>query len=197
MIIELGLDTGQFKTKPKGLEIPKIVNSISNVTIDTQALAEAISNGQTIRPCVIDGDKSFISQQVFALDFDDAPYKVVLAIAQAANIFPAIAYSTFSQDSNAPLTHFRLLFLSDHVIQDRRVRDAILQHLLDLFEGYCDAKCRDTSRLFFGSSQQALYLDCAYDFEKLWSIDPSSLSTEGEFVTKKGKGQTHTSPDKK
>lgn len=155
---------------------------METVTVNISAFATALEQGKTFRAAVFDEDLNFKSQQVFALDFDDIPYSSMLEIAKESGVYPAITYSTFSQIDSEPLSRFRMIFISDHAVTDRRTRDAIMYRLMQLYDGYCDPRCKDTSRLFFGGRTAYTHEDCIYDFEHLWRIDSDTF--EGSATKK-------------
>lgn len=130
-----------------------------------------LQQGKTFRAAVVDEDLNFRSQQIFALDFDGVPYLSMMRIAKETGVYPAIIYSTFSQPDDETLSHFRMIFVSDHIITDKNVRDAIMHRLMQLYDGYCDPKCKDTTRMFFGGRMSYCREECIYDFEKMWQID--------------------------
>lgn len=180
MYFNVQLDDRKFTKKPTSSEVPAIYHNLKLAITDIPSFANALEQGQTFRAAVVGKDLSFLSQQVFALDFDGVPIDSMLAIAKETGIYPAIIYHTFSQPAGEPVTRFRMVFVSDHPITDRGVRDAIMQKLMQMYENYCDTHCKDTSRMFYGGRTVTYREDCIYNFEELWAI-PRSTGT----VTKK------------
>ena len=143
--------------------------------MDIAAFSNALANGRTFRAAVVDEDLNFLSQQVFALDFDGVPYSSMLEITEETGIYPAIVYPTFSQPVSEPLSHYRMIFVSDHPITDKNSRDAIMQRLMHMYDGYCDPKCKDTTRMFFGGRTSTYHDNYIYNFEQLWMLDHNTL----------------------
>lgn len=170
MYFNVQLDDRKFTKKPTSSEVPAIYHNLKLAITDIPSFANALEQGQTFRAAVVGKDLSFLSQQVFALDFDGVPIDSMLAIAKETGIYPAIIYHTFSQPAGEPVTRFRMVFVSDHPITDRGVRDAIMQKLMQMYANYCDPRCKDTSRMFYGGKTSCYEESYVYDFETLWDI---------------------------
>ena len=140
----------KYKQKPTGLEVAHIQKSLKPTSIDIRTLAEGMSNGCTFKPAFLNGttSKEFISQEIFALDFDDGfTIDEALNRCKQKNILPAFGYTSFS---HKPEHHkFRLIFHSDKVIKDCKERDKVQLALMTIFPE-CDKVCKDSARLFFG-----------------------------------------------
>lgn len=171
MNFKVMINQKKFNSKPSGKEVVDIYHNLDIEQMDIHTLAHALKHGQTFRAAVVDKSLNFKSQQVFALDFDGVPFNSMMEIAEASGVFPAIVYPTFSQVEGAPLDHYRMIFVSDHVISDKRIRDAVLHRLMRLYDDHCDPKCRDTSRMFFGGRDVYISEEFYYNFEELWGID--------------------------
>lgn len=195
MELPIGLDRKRYTSKPTVNQVKNIHNRMeTNITISFDQFAKAICRGQTFRAAVIDKEsRSFVAQQIFPLDFDGVPYETVATISSATGIEPAIVYPTFSQSQGESLVRFRAIYISDHVITDERIRNAVQQRLLRLYDGLCDTNCRHYSHLYYGSNR---VFKCAknntYDFESLWNITPDTF--EGWDSSKKAHGHTNISP---
>lgn len=195
MELPIGLDRKGYKSKPTANQVKNIHNRMeTNITISLDQFAKAICRGQTFRAAVIDKEsRSFVAQQIFPLDFDGVPYETVAAIAKSAGIEPVIVYPTFSQPQGEALVRFRAIYMSDHVIVDERIRNAVQQRLFRLYDGLCDTNCRHYSHLYYGSNRVFEYNENnIYDFETLWNITPDTF--EGWDFSKKAHGHTDTSP---
>ena len=140
----------KYNQKPIGLEVAHIQKALKPTSIDIRTLAEGMSNGCTFKPAYLNGttSKEFISQEIFALDFDDGfTIDEALNRCKQKNILPAFGYTSFS---HKPEHHkFRLIFHSDKVIKDCKERDKIQLALMTIFPE-CDKVCKDPARLFFG-----------------------------------------------
>ena len=140
----------KYNQKPTGLEVAHIQKALKPTTIDIKTLAEGLSHGCTFKPAFLNGttSKGFISQEIFALDFDDGfTIDEALNRCKQKNILPAFGYTSFS---HKPEHHkFRLIFHSDKVIKDCEERDKVQLALMTVFPE-CDKVCKDSARLFFG-----------------------------------------------
>ena len=122
---DIMLDTVAFDKKPAGKEIGSIQNRLekhtSNVSIEE--LAVAVSNGQTFKPCLMNGktNNDFVSSSLIVLDIDNKGkeyeeygYKSLqdfLKDAQKSNYKPALVYTTFSHTEK--LHKYRAVFQLD------------------------------------------------------------------------------------
>lgn len=155
------LDTVPFDKKPQGAEIGAIQNRLekhtSNVSIE--ALAEAVANGQTFKPCLMCGktNNDFVSSSLIVLDIDNKGkeleqygYKSIqdfLLDAQKSSYKPALVYTTFSHTDE--IHKYRAVFqLSkkvtnfDHLVQ---IHDAIVADY-----PYADPKVHPAAVIFGG-----------------------------------------------
>lgn len=195
MELPIGLDAKGYKSKPTANQTKNIHNRMdANVTLSFDKFVKAICKGRTFRAAVIDREsRSFVAQQIFPLDFDGVPYETVATIAKATGVEPAIVYPTFSQPQGEALARFRAIYISDHVITDERIRNAVQQRLFSLYDGLCDSNCRHYSHLYYGSNR---VFKCdksnVYDFEQLWNITADTF--EGWDWSKKAHGHTNISP---
>lgn len=142
-----------YDEKPSGYEIGVVQKSLKPTEIDIKDLAYGLSHGCTFKPALLAGTKGkdFISQEVFALDFDDGlTIDEALSRCEKLNLPPAFGYTSFS---HKPEHHkFRLVFRCNKVVTDVATRDKIQLSLMAAFPE-CDIKCKDISRLFFGGRQ--------------------------------------------
>lgn len=136
-------------------------------------------SGYSILPARLQGLKSndvnWVSQQVFAVDFDNENgdkervsenYYVTptnaLDMAKNAGLSPAFIYSTFS--SSVDHNKFRMIFVLDSVVTDKRMHEELTKKLLSVFikNGYivADTRCSEPSRIFYGGTE-CLYQDLA------------------------------------
>lgn len=155
------LDTVPFDKKPQGAEIGAIQNRLekhtSNVSIE--ALAKAVANGQTFKPCLMCGktNNDFVSSSLIVLDIDNKGkeleqygYKSIqdfLLDAQKSSYKPALVYTTFSHTDE--IHKYRAVFqLSkkvtnfDHLVQ---IHDAIVADY-----PYADPKVHPAAVIFGG-----------------------------------------------
>ena len=159
-MIKLSLDTVCWNRKPKGkpeigaisLSIPK---NIVEISIEEFAKNVVQPYGKSWSPTIFkDGIRSndtFVSQQVFCLDIDEGlAFDDMLERCDKYNIIPAFVYTTFSSDYNN--NKFRVVFVLEHNVEDKRVRELVQLALMKLFPE-ADKACKDVSHLFFGGKE--------------------------------------------
>lgn len=118
--------------------------------IEIEELAKGLSEGATFKPAYLSGSKNnnWISQQIFALDFDhNADISTELSHCKALGIMPSFGYTSFSHSEKEH--HFRLVFCTDKVITDIDTRNKLQKLLIEVFSN-SDDKTKDPSRLFYG-----------------------------------------------
>jgi len=174
-----------YERKPAGYEVGKIQKGLKPTEIEIEDLAYAMSKGATFKPALLNGTRSsdFISQQLFALDFDEGTIiQNELNRCQELNIMPVFGYTTFSHTEEHH--KFRLVFCADRVISNIGLRNSVQLSLMSLFQNV-DVKCKDISRLFFGGK-----LLIPSDYEQRLDIDwlldeykPEDLTDEKDVVT--------------
>lgn len=145
-----------FDKKPSGAEIAKLQKQFQKTTISIKDLAYAMSSGCTFKPAYMNGTKNedFISQQVFAIDFDHGTtIESELNKCKSLGIMPIFGYTTFSHTPES--NRFRLVFLNNEVIYDIKKRRKLQYSLMKAF-GFCDPACKDETRMFFGGKSLIL-----------------------------------------
>ena len=154
MEIKLSLHNIGFKQKPDRKMIIKITNQIAQceAVYDIETVADLVGNeGHTFSPAVFRGKRKadcFQEMQLFALDFDDGiNYKTVEARCEEYDLPIAFAYWTFS--STEEHQKFRVAFVNDVVVDDRKAAEIMLAMLMRIFPE-ADPSCKDVSRMFFG-----------------------------------------------
>lgn len=184
MKIVCNIDRTQYRAKPEPEQIRKIqCNLETPQEIDVQDLFGVICSGGSFRTAAISGnsDKGFISQQLFAVDIDNAKDKAPIpeadrltpeqAIdrARAAGLTPNFIYPTFSDSPE--LRKYRILFLLDIPIIETELRGRIADYITNVFGVAADSKCRNPARLFFGTDKPPI-LTNTDDINKLERIIP-------------------------
>ncbi|MBD5449744.1 MAG: DEAD/DEAH box helicase family protein [Lachnospiraceae bacterium] len=180
--IKLSYDQQSFQVKPSGDEIRWINNRIARSAkeLDRDGLMRIItrigSEGCTFSPATFkDGKRNkdnFEQQQLFALDFDNKDPKKKLTFDEVKE--RASQYELpilFSYDTMSSVDHdkFRVVFLNDVSVTDRRVAEAIQLAMGKMFPE-ADPSCyKDVSKLYFGG-KEVLYYD-----DKLPEINIESI----------------------
>ena len=165
MDINCNYSNKRYYNKPTAEEIPNIQKELCKPTkINVEELARGIINGANFRAAAINGmkDNNFISQQLIALDFDNATNKVefeterkitpqqAIELSFKNDLKPFLVYETYS--STKELVKFRMLFLLDAAITDIETRNKIQEYFIYIFGKYIDTSCKNAARIFFGSN---------------------------------------------
>ena len=147
----------KLTTKPDNTkDIGSISKNLFATKTNVKELSETIGNGQTFAPAVFKDNSrkndAFISTQVFALDFDDNqnPLEKIKLFAEYG-IKTNILYYSFSHTEAHQ--KFRLVFVIDTEITDRKMRDKIQIALMDISID-CDVACKDVARMFYGTNKE-------------------------------------------
>ena len=169
--IKISYDQKSFQAKPSGDEMRWINNRIAKSAkeLDRDGLLRIItrigSEGCTFSPATfINGKRNkenFEQQQLFALDFDNKDPKKKITFEEVKE--RACQYELpilFSYDTMSSTDHdkFRVVFLNDVSVTDRRVAEAMQLAMGKMFPE-ADPSCyKDVSKLYFGG-KEVLYYD--------------------------------------
>jgi|GEM_PF-1769268 len=148
------LDRTRHTQKPTSKQTAYMVKHhlMKATSITPQELAYELSNGATFRPALLNdfgaNDTDWISNQVFALDFDHGiTIPEALNKCVELNILPSFGYTSFS---HTEAEHkFRLVFALNESITDICQRDKLQNALCNAFEE-SDQVTKNPSRLFYG-----------------------------------------------
>lgn len=141
----------RFAEKPQGKQCGWVQKSLVQTDITIKDLADALCNGASFKPGVLQGGRraeNWVQQQLFGLDFDDG-----IRIEEAYNkaitlgMTPCFMYTTFSHSEKHH--KFRMIFCNDTVITDANTRDRLQAALMGAIGGI-DEVCFNRDRLFFG-----------------------------------------------
>ncbi|PAB61002.1 hypothetical protein [Anaeromicrobium sediminis] len=154
MKVKCMLDEKKYNSKPKGDEIGKIVKRLekSECNIGISDLAGLMVQGCTFRPAFLNGskDENWISQQLFALDFDKGTtIEEEISRCRQLNIMPIFGYTTFSHSEKRH--RFRLVFCSNKIFTIYEEAEKVQVALMNLFNK-CDPKSKNISKLYFGGT---------------------------------------------
>lgn len=169
--IKISYDQQSFQSKPSGGEIGFISNRIGRSVqeLDRDELQRVVtrigSRGCTFSPATFKNGKrskdNFEQQQLFALDFDNKDpnkkltFNEVKERARHYELPILFAYDTLSSTEH---DKFRVVFLNDAPVTDRRVAEAMQLAMGEIFPE-ADPSCyRDVSKLYFGG-KEVLYHD--------------------------------------
>lgn len=169
--IKFSYDRQSFQSKPSGDEIRRINNRIARSVqkLDRNGLMETVirigSMGHTFSPATFKNGKrnkdNFEQQQLFALDFDNKAPKKKLTfdeVKERAGQFEMPILFAYDTMSSMDHDKFRVVFLNDISVTDRRVAEAMQLAMGKLFPE-ADPSCyKDVSKLYFGG-KGLLYYD--------------------------------------
>ena len=168
--IKVSLDKEMFWSKPNQQETAIISMRIAEKarTLELQKMNEFVESitldGHTFCPATFKGGKrskdNFEQQQMFALDFDNkdpdrtVSFEDVKDRAEKYNLPILFAYDTFSSTEH---DKFRVVFLNDTSIPDRKIAEAMQLALGTIFPE-ADSSCyRDVSKMYFGGKERRYY----------------------------------------
>lgn len=180
--IKISCDNQKFQLKPSGDIVRYISNRLARsvkVLSPKNVRRTAFSIGQegcTFSPATFKGGKrnkdNFEQQQLIPLDFDNKDpnkkisFKEVKERAEHYELPVFFAYDTLSSINH---DKFRVVFLNDAPIDDRRVAEAVQMAMGEIFPE-ADSSCyKDVSKLYFGG-KEVLYYD-----EKMTKINIESV----------------------
>ena len=171
--ISLSLDNIPYNRKPSKDEIKslstKIGGSAKNIDVTSNSIATLCNqigaNGHSFCTSTFkDGKRDkehFEQQQLFALDFDNkdprksVTFEQVKLRADKYDLPILFAYDTFSSVNH---DKFRVVFLSDSSINDRKSAEAMQRAFGTVFPESDQACVGDVSRMFYGG-KEVIYCD--------------------------------------
>lgn len=153
----------KFNEKPQGKQCGWVQKSLTQSDITIENLANALCQGASFKPGVLQGGMkadNWVQQQLFGLDFDNGTwiediYNKVLSL----DLTPSFIYTTFSHSEKKH--KFRMVFCNDTVITDSKIRDRLQATLMGVIGGI-DEVCFNRDRLFFGGKGKVV-LHPSYD----------------------------------
>lgn len=170
--IKFSFDGQSFQTKPSDEEIRRINNRIARSVqkLDRDKLMKKVikigNGGHTFSPATFKNGRrskdNFEQQQLFALDFDNKDPKKRLSfdeVKERARQFEMPILFAYDTMSSVQHDKFRVVFLNDVSIADRRAAEAVQLAMGEMFPE-ADASCyKDVSKLYFGGKGLLHYDD--------------------------------------
>lgn len=170
--IKFSFDGQSFQTKPSDEEIRRINNRIARSVqkLDPDKLMKKVikigNGGHTFSPATFKNGRrskdNFEQQQLFALDFDNKDPKKRLSfdeVKERARQFEMPILFAYDTMSSVQHDKFRVVFLNDVSIADRRAAEAVQLAMGEMFPE-ADASCyKDVSKLYFGGKGLLHYDD--------------------------------------
>ncbi|MCZ8533379.1 hypothetical protein [Psychrobacillus psychrodurans] len=200
--VEVMMDSKTFNRKPDVNDVKGINYRIKDglTALSIKQLGDEVGKGKTFMPAkltVIDGllkrsIKNWHSQQVVALDFDEAFTLQAALNDDFIRSNAAFLYTTFSHSDE--LHKFRVVFVLDNVLTNYSDFERVMTYLLEKFP-QADEKCKDGSRLFYGGRE-------VYWFDERNRLDSQSCINESLEWDRKNNlsishSKTSASPKKK
>lgn len=170
--IRISYDDQNFRSKPSGKEIRQINNRIAASVreLNQNELKETIkrigSKGCTFSPATfkngVRNKDNFEQQQLFALDFDNKDPKKKITfdeVKERAALYELPVLSAYDTMSSTGHDKFRVVFMNDVSVTDRRVAEAVQLAMGEMFPE-ADPSCyKDVSKLYFGGKELIYYDD--------------------------------------
>ena len=191
--IKVCLDSEQYSSRPKDIEVSKINKRIGSSTVSfasdkIREFAYAVANhGQTFCPATfIDGKRSsenFEQMELFALDFNSgAFYDTIKRRATHYDLPILFSYYTFGNCFSQE--RFRIVFLNDVPITDKRAAKIMLNMLMTIFPE-AESTCNDATKMYFGGKGLI-----AFD-PYVSTINIESVARNMSYYLKNEYGATH------
>ena len=171
-MIKVSIDSQKYQSKPSGDDIRYISSRIARSarSVNPDGLKKVVSqignNGCTFSPATFKNGKrsrdNFEQQQLFVLDFDnkDPRNKITFdEVKERADHYELPILSAYDTLSSTQHDKFRVVFLNDVSISDRRVAEAMQLAIGGMFPE-ADPSCyKDVSKLYFGGKGMLYYDD--------------------------------------
>lgn len=170
--IKVSLDREEFWNKPKNEEISRIsdriaksIKELAPTVSDINEFALSVGcDGHTFCPATFKDNKrnkeNFEQQQLFALDFDNkdpgntVSFEDVKKRAEEYDLPILFAYDTFSSENHGK---FRVVFLNDTPIPERKVAESMQLALGEIFPEADQSCFKDVARMYFGGKERLYY----------------------------------------
>lgn len=191
--IKISLDKQRYQSKPANKDAAKINSRIANCVtrLETSADVERFmknvgQHGCTFAPATFrNGSKKindFEQMQMLVLDFDGGiSYEDVCKRAEQYGLPMLSAYDTFSSTGH---DRFRIIFLNDVSITDKRAAKIYKSALMEIFPE-ADKTDSDISKMYYGG-KELLYFD-----DSIPTIDMESALISMTCYLKNRRGDTH------
>lgn len=196
--IKVSFDSQKFQLKPSSDQVRYINNRIARSIkelgpVDMKKIVFSIGQeGCTFSPATFKDRKrdkdNFEQQQLIALDFDnkDPDKKISFEeIKERADYYDLPVFFAYDTLSSKNHDKFRVVFLNDVPITDRKVAEAVLMAMGEIFPE-ADPSCyKDVSKLYFGGKKVIYYED------KLSEINIESVFRNFTYCMKKKYKSNH------
>ena len=170
--IKISYDDKGYRSKPSGNEIGRINNRIARSAkkLSRDELKRVIikigREGCTFSTATFKNGRrnkeNFEQQQLFALDFDNKDPKKKLTfedVKERADLYELPMLFAYDTMSSTDHDKFRVVFLNDASVTDRRVAEAMQLAMGEMFPE-ADSSCyKDVSKLYFGGKELIYYND--------------------------------------
>ena len=168
--IKISYDNQKFQSKQSGEMVRYISNRLakSAKVLSTKNMRRTVSNiggkGCTFSPATFkDGKRNkdnYEQQQLIPLDFDNKdPNKKITfeQVKERADHYDLPVFFAYDTLSSTNHDKFRVVFLNDAPITDRRVAEAVQMAMGEMFPE-ADSSCyKDVSKLYFGGNGMLRY----------------------------------------
>jgi|GEM_PF-1678165 len=163
MVHEFSADPNKLTEKPHHSEVGLIKQRFVRASVETvEDFIEDVGRGVSWSGGVFENNhltnSSFISQSIFALDFDEnlRPQDAIQRL-RKYSVQPSAYYHTFSHNEKEDKIKFRLVLFLDTVIRNKALRNWIQDGLLKLYPE-ADQSASDAARFYYGGDKQGFVL---------------------------------------
>jgi hypothetical protein len=160
----LMMDTVAYGKKPDKETIAVISTRLgrSQASETNESYIEKVLRGIAFSPSTFkDGvrsNKTWVSQEIFALDFDDnITIEEFMAMVEKYKIVPFFVYKSYTHTEEHH--KFRAVFRMNVCVTDKRVRGLVYHALHCLFDKKSDPSCKDAARFLFGTDKGSEFID--------------------------------------
>ena len=194
---KLHMDTLAFASKPgrDGLgAVKKLVPRVSHniVEVTKEGFVQTLLSGVSVIPglCAMEErkpyqgalQKDWVSQDFFALDFDDGKYSKEDVVAKFEELGIPVFFLHDTYSSSEAKEKFHVFFCAKETVVDRNTRDQFQAILMSAFADGVDRACANRNRYFNGTNKGAYHVnydaevDVCEVVERYWTGSDEQLS---------------------
>ncbi|REG92143.1 hypothetical protein [Algoriphagus antarcticus] len=158
--------------KPSSKQIPKIQYRLCKVIVSClQEFGEMMTPPHSFTwsgALMPNGRKAanWISQQVFALDFDSGiTPEEAIKIGIEKDLVPNLIYTSFSDSPE--LRKFRFVYVLDHSMEEPEGAKKLILYLMAMFP-MADKMCKDISRMFYGGKSFTIHSEVYHSLQEIY-----------------------------
>jgi len=185
----------KIKSKPKSGSIKTTVTNITTISNLDELKTVVLENPYNVSQASGISEKDWISQQIFALDFDNGitPNEIIKRC-KMLSMIPNIIYTTYSDTPE--LRKFRVLFILDRNIEQYNQARHLQKGLMFLFKE-ADSACKDLCRMYYPGKEIIYYSEELNETDWFMNFCHGQVASDDRFFEKFSKSENETNtPDK-